>query len=1603
MMVIDLTGIENKNEYFTNHYFAVSFAEDEASLAALTRWEKESGAGSGIRTPWSHLREDGIAFYTAHEKYQRSGFHMQSLIQIRDMADRYLVSLGYGAGDPQHIPMGEAEEAPVYLEITMENGAPWLWVLLAGDNEDTDLLSAHVIDAAKIREEVPGAGTLGVLSETIAEDVVNSMFFGADMEHPRFVLLIGMNQMVLLDRNKWGEKKYFNFDLETIMARREPTTLKAIALLLHKDVLAPEEGKPLLDTLDAESYRKANAVSDDLKYALRESIELLGNEVLHYYRTHDTKVDPETIEADDLSLQCVRYMYRMLFMLFIEARPELGYAPTDVNVYMSTYSLENLRDIADHVRLDIDNVEDSYYIDDTLSLLFDMVYEGYPRSEDALKTYMQQESHHDIFVIHPLKAHIFDREKTKLVRDAHLRDTVMLRIIDLMSLTRDTGSSKNRRGRISYANLGINQLGSVYEALLSYRGFIAKEKLYEVKKAGDTFNELDVGYFIPEREVAQYTEDERVRYDKGDRKGQLRTYEKGTFIYRLAGRERESSASYYTPEVLTRCLVKYALQELLKGKSAKEILAITVCEPAMGSAAFLNEAINQLSEAYLEKSEEEEKVIISYKDRAKELQKVKMYIADNNVYGIDLNPTAVELAEVSLWLNTIYAGGYVPWFRTQLIHGNSLIGARRECYDVSLLQAKGKEVKWFETVPRHIPFQERRKVTKEIYHFLLGDPGMSSYGDKVIKAMAPEAIQKIKKWNKDFTRPYDGEDLTNLLQLSRIIDDLFEKQVQLKETIEKETADHIAIFPERSDQVQTKTSIREKDAIYEKYYKSENQENAGPYARLKFAMDYWCALWFWPIDKADELPDRKTFLQDMFLILEGVIKTDRGENMLADGYRAPISLFEGTDAGYIYNPSLFDETEKEDLADRIHDILPKGQGEVDLNQLCILFPRLALARDISAKEHFMHWELEFADVFKERGGFDLILGNPPWIKVQWTEQNVLSDANPLFAIKKFTAMQITKKREEALGNPVTRQNYFADYESTAGTQNFLSAMENYAILKGQQTNLYKCFLPQAWTFAAKKGVEAFIHPEGVYDDPKGGALRKTLFPRLRKHFMFANERKLFSEVHHHTQFSLNVYGGPLRSLSFDTISNLYDPMTIRECYEGKRNGPVPGMKNEKGAWNTKGHPQRIVHVTEKEMQTIADIFSPDKDARRTPLPAIHASPLLEVLELFGKQPKRIGDMGDRVFFSAIWHETNSQKDGTIQAKSDFPASITDCIYTGPNMGLSSCYVRSARKNSKNNSDYDRLDLTCLPADFLPRTKYQRACSEAEYTRRAPSTPWEENVLHTYRIIHRGMVGSASERTLICAIAPKGLAHIHGILSLTGQNPMDMTCFAGCESSVPYDFFLKVTGKVNVNASVLDFFPVCRGKDHLPIVCRALLLNCLTTYYSELWQDCWREAYASDRWAKSDPRLSDDHFKRLTSQWTWDSPLRSDYARREALVELDVLTAMALGMTLDQLKTIYRIQFSVLQSYEKDTWYDARGRIVHTNNRSMTGIGFSGKEWEMMKDAPAGEVFTRTIWDDTMPGGPVERMIEYEAPFDRCDREQDYETAWAYFAKKLSEK
>ena len=1549
-MSIDLTGITNKNEYYTNHYFSTIFEENAGE--AITAWAQAAKSSEEIRTPWAQLRQNARQFYPLHDRYAGGALNLQLLAAIRTMADRYLASLGYPEAAPELVPVDASLSVPVYLEMKKSNCAPLLWVMLSASREsDAGILESNVFDGNIAEEDAFGAVHNDDLLELKNEDLATQILFGA-AEPPRFLLFISLNQIALIDRNKWSEKRYLQFELEDIFSRLELTTLQAMVVLLHKDSLCPEDGSILLDELNEQSQKNAAGVSQDLKYALRECIELLGNEVLHDMRTRQKiNLEEHPVDAGQLTLECLRYMYRMLFILFIEARPELGYAPIRELSYLKGYSLESLRDIADAVRDDVDEVSDGYYLHETLAKLYDLIYNGYPETEAEFQKVTGADSIHDVFLIAPLKAHIFDPEYTKLINATKLRNSCMLRIIDLMSLTRASGKRNSRRGRISYANLGINQMGAVYEALLSYRGFIAQQDLYEVKRAGVDFNELDVGYFVSESDLAQYTEEERVRYASGNKKGKLRMYAKGTFIYRLAGREREKSASYYTPEVLTKCLVKYALKELLKDKSADDILHLTICEPAMGSAAFLNEAINQLAEAYISRKEQETGEIIGYEERFNQLQKVKMFIADRNVYGVDLNPVAVELAEVSLWLNTIYPNGFVPWFGTQLVNGNSLIGARRQCYRVSSLQATSKGLRWYEKAPERVPLgteRKRGKLSTQIYHFLLGDPGMCSYTDKVIKQLEPAKIKFLNTWNKAFTAPYCDDDIETLKKLSKTIDKLWKDQISLRQQLKQQTHDSLSVFKFNDDEPDSHTSIRTKDQMLRTMYRSENAKNAGAYARLKFAMDYWCALWFWPIDKADLLPSRSEFLNDMYMILVGLYSTNSDSQQL----------------------SMLEDADEEDT-----DILL----QVNLDELCALLPRLRLARTIAQQNHFMHWELEFADVFAERGGFDLMIGNPPWIKIEWNEQGVLADANPMFAVKKLTATQTTHERQTALENAHTHSMYFAEYEMLSGEQNFLNAVQNYPALKGQQTNLFKCFLPLSWEKTNESGIAAFVHPEGVYDDPKGGPLM----------------------------------------VSFDTISNLYDAKSIVECYQGEASAPIPGIKDANGDWNITGHPDRIIHVTQRELEVFAKLFDGNDKWPQARLPVLHVRSLIGALSCIASQTQYISDIKTEIFGSEMWHETNAQKDGTMVRNVHFPESLTDMIISGPHIAVANPCFKTSRSICRLNSDYDNIDLTSISDSYLQRCNYQPYCAPEEYEERAPLTPWNCKNYYSYRIAMRNMFNQGGERTLMSAIIPPKVGHVHAVYELGFKNDVDTALMSGLMESIPYDFYIKATGKGSGGIGVLGGLPIIRSIYSIRIILTTLLLNSLNEYYAPLWKKCWNVVWPFTTWSKSDPRLSPARFTSLTSEWTWDTPLRTDYERRQALVEIDVLTAMALGMTLQQLKTIYRIQFPVLQSYEADTWYDANGRITFTNNRSLTGVGFTRPEWEnagavqpikrgdapwdgIMKHAPAGYVFARTITDDTMPGGPVQRTIEYAAPFDRCDREQDYETAWKFFEEKYKE-
>ena len=304
-MSMDLTGITNKNEYYTNHYFATVFEENAGDT--IRTWNASAKENEDVRTPWASLRQNARQFYPLHDRYIRSSVNMQALNNIRSLADAYLTSLGYPAGTPDVIAVDESVSAPVYLEIKKKNGAPQLWVILAASEEDAGILESHAIDITQVDEDATGTIYKGILSDLSNEDLATKILFGSS-EPPRFLIFIGMNQIALIDRNKWNEKRYLQFELEEIFARLENSTLQAMAVLLHKDSLCPDDGKVLLDTLDEQSQKNASGVSQDLKSALRNSIELLGNEVLYDMATRqgrDLEADP--VDAFAICTGCCSY------------------------------------------------------------------------------------------------------------------------------------------------------------------------------------------------------------------------------------------------------------------------------------------------------------------------------------------------------------------------------------------------------------------------------------------------------------------------------------------------------------------------------------------------------------------------------------------------------------------------------------------------------------------------------------------------------------------------------------------------------------------------------------------------------------------------------------------------------------------------------------------------------------------------------------------------------------------------------------------------------------------------------------------------------------------------------------------------------------------------------------------------------------------------------------------------------------------------------------------------------------------------------------------------------------------------------------------------
>jgi hypothetical protein len=253
-----------------------------------------------------------------------------------------------------------------------------------------------------------------------------------------------------------------------------------------------------------------------------------------------------------------------------------------------------------------------------------------------------------------------------------------------------------------------------------------------------------------------------------------------------------------------------------------------------------------------------------------------------------------------------------------------------------------------------------------------------------------------------------------------------------------------------------------------------------------------------------------------------------------------------------------------------------------------------------------------------------------------------------------------------------------------------------------------------------------------------------------------------------------------------------------------------------------------------------------------------------------------------------------------------------------------------------------------------------------------------------------MAANKNERTLISAIIPPGPTHINGVFcvgspTVPARKIVEIAAFAG---SLVNDFLIRTAPKSGIYQASFERLPL--AADHAlgdEIVLRAVRLNCVTDAYADLWSSCWSSDFVRDAWTGGLAHRQRKPLGAVTPTWTRSTPLRVAADRRQALVEIDALVALMLGLTPDELCTIYRTQFAVLYGYDRNVYlYDANGRLVPNSVLTV---------WRRQGDRITEEERTAT--------NQAGNTYTYELPFVTLDREADMRRAYAHFERVLKER
>jgi hypothetical protein len=429
---------------------------------------------------------------------------------------------------------------------------------------------------------------------------------------------------ILRDYHHTTVPGYIEFDLEGIFLNRSFPEFLALYRFCHASRFArdPATGKEPLEEYYEVSRQAGEKVGESLRANVVRAIEEFGNGSLDGSLIERLRGDDEACRAYYQEILTV--VYRIIFMLFAEQRGMLG-GGDHGDLFLEEYSITSLRERVDAFEGRDDRNTDLW---EGLSVTFRMLEEGVPE-----------------LGVNAFDGMLFSNDGARFLKDAKCRNTALMNAIRSLTWTvPETGKRQRGHGRqrISYADLSVEEIGAIYESLLDYTPRITTG-----------FEEVDG-----------------------------REYRPGQFMLDPRGSERKTTGSYYTNPDLIAELIKSALDPVIADRLSragpdpaareKALLSIRVCDPACGSGAFLIAASNRLGRELAKIRARTEL------PSAQEVQAARRDVLSHCIYGVDLNPMAVELARVSLWINALVGDKPLSFLDHHIKCGNSLVGATPE-------------------------------------------------------------------------------------------------------------------------------------------------------------------------------------------------------------------------------------------------------------------------------------------------------------------------------------------------------------------------------------------------------------------------------------------------------------------------------------------------------------------------------------------------------------------------------------------------------------------------------------------------------------------------------------------------------------------------------------------------------------------------------------------------------------------------------------------------------------------------------------------------------------------------------------------------------------